>query len=407
MADETRTETGEPSGTRRGFDLGPSIGSPQALARALTDHWIDGSKAFLNGGVERFIRERLGDAELADFAREQAQGNGSSADARMFRLILRLDPKIEAQYMGYEVSEAGLTGLAAEQDGPFPTQDSSGALRTMYTDRILTMYAKASGADRFRELDDRWHQEFTTWQEHVERAQETGAGDLFAALAWRARARILLGLLDTKAAEGIRERAREAATGGAAGNRWMKGLSPDDPSIGTVMATVDIALPASTGVDPLIIQHKAQAKARRRRILPIAISVVILGLVAWGILAVNNSGGTSGAGGATPTGPAVSAQPSQIDAATAPVRGTGVTLKAIDLLEKPDPGANVLQHVDQGVVIEIVGNGEGYILIRVKEDPTVNGYALKADLRQVCAFSCNISAPSPAASGGPSPSASG
>ncbi len=407
VADETRTETGESPGSLVALELGPSVNSAQALARVMTDHWMEATRAFIKGDLERFIRERLGNAELADFARDQAQGNGSSADARMFRLILRLDPKIEARYMGYELNEAGLAGLAAEQDGPFPTQDSSGALRTMYTDRVLTTYAEASGADRFRELDDRWHEEFSTWQELVERVKTSGGDDLFSALSWRARARILLGLVDTKAAEGIRERARAAASDKVTNHSWMKGLSPDDPSIGTVLATADLAQAAATTDDPVVVQRKARAKAIRGRIWSIVSTLVFIGLVVWGFLALSNTGGTTQAESATPTGTAVNPTAASTDPATASVQGTGVTNKAVDMLTEPKEGADVVQHLDQFTVVELIGSAPGFSWIRIKDTPDVAGYVPGADVSIRCPGTCNIAPASPPASGSPAASPSG
>jgi hypothetical protein len=393
VADEQVAEPGETSTREEASQLlRTSYDSPAALARALTEHWEEATGTLLRGDLERYARDVMRDEQLAAFVHEQAEGNGTSADARLFRVILRLDPSATPQYMGYEISEAGLGGLATELDGPFPTQSAAGALRTLYTDHVLATYGEAGKANRFRELDETWHAEFAAWQEEVDRVKSTGGPDLFAALAWRARARILLALLDTKAFDAIRERARKA-TAQAGGHRWLGGLSADDPSIGKVLAAADIAEAVAAGLDDSLVRERAAAKAKRSARLSGVISLVVVALVVYGIIALSKGGNTTAsagptgglAGGGHPTATA------SLNPADQPVQHTGVVQKPEPLLATPDPNGQVVKQLPKNTVIDIIGSAKGGLLwVRLRSDPKTSGYVSSANVLAVCAGQCNV-----------------
>jgi len=393
VSDEKVAEPGETS-TKEGESqlLGTTYESPRALARALTEHWEEGAAALARGDLERYVRDVMKDESLAAFVHEQGEANGTSADARLFRVILRLDPETTPQYMGYELSEAGLSGLAAELDGPFPTQAAAGALRTLYTDHVLATYGESAKIPRFRELDERWHQEVSEWQEAVERVKSDGGPDLFASLAWRSRARILLALLDTKAFEAIHERARKGAAA-AGSHRWLAGLSPDDQSVGKVLAAADIAASVEAGEDDRLVRERAAVKAKRSRRVSLLVSLVIVAAIVVGVISLSSGGGgpqitgpTGGLAGGGSSSPTASVKPADL-----PVQHTGVLQKAQPLLATADANGQTVQQLDKGTVIDIIGSAKGGLLfVRLRSDPNTSGYVSGGDVLQVCAGQCNV-----------------
>lgn len=393
MADETAAQagsTGGAGGTGGGgddFDL-RGYGSKKATADGLTDNWTDAVAALSEGGVERHVRERLNDPKAADEIVEIAKDKSVSEDTRLFRVILRLDPREDAEFMGYEPNEGGLSELAAEVDGPFPTWSATGALRIMYTDRVLSLYADAAKTPRFHELDERWHEEFETWGRLVGRSRDAGGPDVFGGSAWRTRAKILRGLLDTKDEEPLRLRAHEA-TKKPTVVEWTTDAAPiDRAGIGTLLACADLEDAADIYDAARRVEHKSAASRRRRGILSGVVIVALLVGVVVGIIAFTSTNATLGAfktGSPTPSATVATS----IDPSTAAVIGTDIVQQATPLLQSPEDGAAVVQQLAKGDrLYRISGDTHGFYFVKSSKDQKVTGWVAKSTLTEICPLQC-------------------
>jgi hypothetical protein len=382
VGDETQAEATTTEGfTLRGYD------TPKGLADGLTGHWTEAVAALADGSLERHARGTLNDPQLADEVAEIAKDKSVSEDTRLFRVIMRLDPREDAEFMGYEVSEAGLGELGTEVDGPFPTWSATAALRIMYTDHVLTLYADATKASRFRELDGRWHDEFETWGGLVGRSRDAGGIDVFADNAWRTRAKILRGLLDTKDEEPLRAKAREAAKRPTVAD-WTRDVGPlDTAGIGALMAASDLE-PAADAYDEARRSERKAEKSRRRR--GVAGGVVVVGLlvgVVVGIIAFTNTNPSVGLDTTSPSPTATVA--TSIDPSTAAVIGTEIVQNPTPLLETPDDGATVIQQLaKQDRLYKLSPDTHGFYLVKLSTDDKVVGWVKKNDVAEICPVQC-------------------
>jgi hypothetical protein len=389
VADETAAQAGGTGGGGGGgsFEL-RNYDSPKALADGLTANWTDAVAALADGSVERHVRERLNDPKAADDIAEIAKDKSVSEDTRLFRVILRLDPREDAEFMGYEPNEGGLSELAAEVDGPFPTLSATGALRIMYTDRVLSLYADAAKTSRFHELDERWHEEFETWGRLVGRSQDAGGPDVFAGSAWRTRAKILRGLLDTKDEEPLRVRAREAAKKPTV-VEWTSDADPiDRAGIGTLLACADLEDAADIYDASRRAEGKAAASRRRRGILGGVATVALLVGVVVGIIAFTSTSATVGIDFGPSNTPSATVATS-IDPKTAEVVGTEILQEATPLLESPDDGAAVVQQLAKGDrLYRISKDTHGFYFVKSAKDDNVVGWVAKSTVTEICPLQC-------------------
>jgi len=363
--------------------------SPKALADALTEHWTEAVAVLPSGDIERHVRETLNDAAAADDIAETAKDKSVSEDTRLFRVIMRLDPREHPVFMGYELSEQGLTELAAEVDGPFPTWSATAALRIMYTDRVLTLYAEAAKTTRFRELDDRWHLEFEAWDRVAGKSMEEGGPDVVSRSAWRIRARILELQLDTKGDESLRTRAKEAmAKPTVAG--WAKDVGGlEGAGIGTLMGVADLGDAADTYDQTKQAEKKDTSSKRRRGALSGFVSIgLILGIVI-AVAAFTSTGSDVGNLGnlnspTTTPSPTKSVPNDQL-----PVIGTATITKDTPLLKDPKADADVIQQLKKDDRVFQVGHDEnGFYFVKLAKDDKVFGWVDKSNASIICPVQC-------------------
>ncbi len=362
--------------------------TPKALADALTTHWTDAVVALSDGDVERQARDGLHDEALAGDVAEIAGDKQVSEDTRLFRVIMRLDPHEHPQFMGYELSEQGLAELASEVDGPFPTWSATAALRILYTDHVLSLSADATKTPRFRDLDERWHEEFGSWSKLTSRSTEAGGPDVFSKSAWRTRAKVLQGLIDTKGDEELRTRAREAMQKPTVAG-WTNDVGGvDGAGVGTLMGVADLGDAADT-FDQTRRDEKKDASSRRRKgALSGFVSIGLIVVLVVGVAAFASSGsGTTIVNNLSPT-PAASATAS-IDPLKAPVIGTATVLKPTDLLEEPKAGSKVVSNLKKDDRVYQIGHDEnGYYQVKLSTDQTVFGWVDKNDVNVICPVQC-------------------
>jgi hypothetical protein len=362
--------------------------TPKALADALTAHWTDAVMALSTGDVERHARDVLHDEALAADIAESAKDKSVSEDTRLFRVIMRLDPRENPQFMGYELSEQGLAELASEVDGPFPTWSATAALRIIYTDRVLSLYADAAKTQRFREFDERWHEEFDAWSRLTARSSDAGGPDIFSKSAWRTRAKILQLLIDTKGDEELRTRARAALQKPTVAS-WTKDVGTiEGAGVGTLMGIADLGDAADIFDQTRRDERKATASRRRKGALSGFVSIGLIVVIVVGVAAFASSGAGNNNNLNITTAPTVTASAS-INPVTADVIGTGTVLKPTDILEEPKDGSKVVHKLKKDDRVYQVGHDQnGFYQVRLSTDAKVYGWVDKNDINIICPVQC-------------------
>jgi hypothetical protein len=389
VANETVTESGKAGGGEgEGLQLS-RYDSPKALADGLTENWTDAVAALADGSLEQHVRDVLKNPQLADDIAEIAKDKSVSEDTRLFRVIMRLDLREHAEIMGYELSEGGLAELTAEVDGPFPTWSATSALRIMYTDRVLTTYAEATKTPRFRELDDRWHEEFETWAKLVGRSREAGGPDVFSLAAWRRRAKILRRLLDMKDDESIRSKARESAKKPTVAEWTSEVGSLDGAGVGSLLAVADLDEAADVYDATRRAERKAEASRRRRGVIGgIAVVVLLVGVV-YGIIAFTNVSTTVGTNFDTASATPTATVATSIDPASATVVGTATLSEDSPLLKEPKADAEVVQQLKKDSRVFLISHDtNGFYLVKLADDEKVVGYVDKNVANVICPVQC-------------------
>jgi hypothetical protein len=289
--------------------------------------------------------------------------------------------------MGYELSEQGLSELASEVDGPFPTWSATAALRIIYTDDVLSLSADATKTPRFRELDARWHEEFGSWSTLSARSGEAGGPDVFSKAAWRTRAKILQGLVDTKGDEELRTRAREAMQKPTVAS-WTKDVgSIDGAGVGTLMGVADLGDAADVYDQTRKDEKKATASRRRKGAVSGFVSIGLIVALVIGVAAFASTGSSTNLVNVTtaPTAsPTVSVNPLK-----APVIGTGTVVKATDMLAEPKAGSKVVVKLKKDDRVYQIGHDQnGFYQMKLSTDQTVFGWVDKNDVNIICPVQC-------------------
>lgn len=362
--------------------------SPNALANGLTGNWTESVAALSTGAIERHARDNFHDTPLADDIAEVAKDKTVSEDTRLFRVIMRLDPREHPEFMGYELSEQGLADLSSEVNGPFPTWSATAALRILYTDRVLSIAADATKTSRFRELDDRWHEEFEAWGKLASRSHESGGPDIYSKSAWQTRAKILHGLIDTKGDEALRQRAREAMQKPTVAE-WTSDVgSLDGAGVGTIMGVADLGDAADTYDQSRQDEKKENSSKRRRGAVSGFVSIGLIVLIVFAVAAFTSTSGTGPLDLGNSATPSVAPSKS-IDPVNATVIGTATIIKDSPLLQDPKAGATVVQQLKKGDrVYQIAHDENGFYEVRLSTDDKVFGWVNKDDATIICPVKC-------------------
>jgi len=382
VANETEGDAGTNGLRLTGAD------SPKALADALNASWTEAVAALSRGEVEAQARTVLHDDALADDIHE-IQGDRSVAeDTRLLRVIMRLDPRQNAEFIGYELSEQGLAELAAEVDGPFPTWSANAALRIMDTDRVLSIYADATKTPRFKELDVRWHAEFDAWATLVNQSKEAGGPDVYSQAAWRTRAKIFRGLLDTKDDEALRQSAREALKKPTVAE-WAKDAgSIESAGVGTLMGVSALGDAATVYDDARTVEKKENTSKRRRGVLSGVISIGLIVGVVFAVAAFASGTNKQNFNFTTEATATKTAQVVPLDPNN-PVIGTATITKDTPLLAAADPSAEVILQLQEGErVFQIEHDEKGFYPVKLASDEKVVGYVDKSNAVIICPVQC-------------------
>ena len=283
--------------------------------------------------------------------------------------------------LGYPLNEQGLASLAAAVASGTPSHLSMDALNSAYRGHLLSAYGDATGQARFREIDERWHNEVDAWGAHVREAAAAGGPDVYGRQAWRARAWLLQAILRPEAEQAIRERADAAMKSPGALRPWFRGA--DDPKNGPLGKS----LAAATLADAAPDHYEPPAPNKTKRAIKWGVlAVVILGLGYFVFTLVGSGDDTS-----TPQAEQTSEGPDQSGKGTGNrVQFTGVANVATTLRETPDASAGAVTNVEQFAVLEVMELQGDWYGVRIKEKPDTFGYVEKAQVDIRCEGKCQI-----------------
>jgi hypothetical protein len=283
--------------------------------------------------------------------------------------------------LGYPLNEQGLASLAAAVASGTPSHLSMDALSSAYRGRLLAAYGDATGQTRFREIDDRWHDDVDAWGEQVRDAVAAGGPDVYGRQAWRARAWLLQAILRPEAEQAIRERAEAATKSPAALRPWFRGV--DDPKNGPVGSALAAAMLADAAPD----HYEPPAPNKTKRVVKWGVlAAVILGL---GYLAFTVVG--PGEDESTPQADQTTGGPDQSGKGTGNrVQFTGVANVATTLRETPEASGVTVADVEQFTVLEVMELEGDWYGVRIKETPDTFGYVEKAQVDIRCEGKCQI-----------------
>jgi hypothetical protein len=256
----------------------------------------------------------------------------------------------------------------------------------MYTDRVLTLAAESSKTPRFRELDDRWHEEFDAWAGLTARSQESGGPDVFSKAAWHTRAKILRGLIDTKGDEELRGRAREALQKPTV-SAWAKDLgSLEGAGVGTLMGVADLGDAADVYDAQIRAEKKETSSKRRRGALSGFVSIGIIAGIVIAVAAFTSSGAPTNINFTTEPSPTPS---KSVNPSDAPVIGTATVTKATDLLADPKAGSQVVTKLKKGARVYQIGHDQnGFYQVKTADEPVQFGWVDKSVAVIICPVQC-------------------
>ena len=117
------------------------------LALHIGDHWEAASQDLARGQITEWLSNDLGDAELAQTARNLLRDRALTADERLLRLRLQLAPELPPVWKGRSLTAAALSGLA--QTALEGDAASQALLLELFQGRpeVLGLYAVAGHAE--------------------------------------------------------------------------------------------------------------------------------------------------------------------------------------------------------------------------------------------------------------------
>lgn len=284
------------------------------------------------------------------------------------------------EHMGYPLTDEGLRRLAEEVGGARPTHQAADALTSMFRDRTL---AEAVGG-RYRELDDRWHAEFDAWKAAVDRANESGAAEVYSTQAMRARGLLLGALLSREAEAELRASARAAATPEARSVAWYADLGePEQARPGDVLAMVVLGPVAEEAARDQRRDRKASRKRLRGRLITAAVLAGLLGYVVYAILSGGDEGGTQAGDRQAPG--------QSDDPAFQNVLYTAVVSEATPIYEEADEATTAVTELEQFAVVHIIDESNpDWYQVRLPDDEEMAGWVPR-DLVQIrCQGRCRV-----------------
>jgi len=365
--------------------------TPQSVAKAFAENWGEATRELEGDDLRRWAETGLGDPDLARFIAGLQDEPGQSPDARLFRLIRRLDPSAPPTYMGYPITEEGLTGVAAQVAGPSPTRQTAEMVFGLFRDRVLTLHAESSGQQRFAQIDQRWHDEFADWQKGMADAREGGGPDIAAASSWKVRARLLLATVDPAAEAELRNDARKVASARVSARPWFSGLgNPDSAGIGALAAMDTLGREIAVRGDPQQSAEDAEVKRKKRRRIRLGVLAGLIVAIVAVVLLTRGGGGTEAApGGANPSG---AASPGATTSAV-PVKvlyTAGLTAPE-NMLKDPKDGADLVTKLPKGSVVEILSEQEtDWYQVRLKDQPDTVGWVPRERVNILCNGTCSV-----------------
>jgi hypothetical protein len=153
------------------------------------------------------------------------------------------------------------------------------------------------------------------------------------------------------------------------------------------MGVADLGDAADTYDEGRRDEKKANAAKKRRGALSGVVSIGLIVLIVFGVVAFTS---TSGGGVLNFGSPTPSPSPSKsVSADKATVIGTATITKDTPLLQDPKADATVVQQLKKGDrVYQIAHDENGYYEVRLSTDQTVFGWVDKSNATIICPVQC-------------------
>lgn len=263
------------------------------IAQAFGANWADARKVVERGHLLNWVKDDLRDNEWRQFLSDLDR-DCRDLDERIFRIIVKLDPKTTPTFCGYHLDPDGLQRLtndALANAGP-----ARAVLATLFDRRILVIAAEATGVAHYRDLHEMWNAQIESYKAQSDVVVRAGAPQS-AINEGRDRARSAMLLSVLPSGQGyvseLRKRAREAATPELQDCDWFQALGDPSKSTPPVAFLIPLLAPHAQAPAAEVRRTRAQHAAEQRD-ARIAIWVkvgfaVFLGIVIVGVFLGYNS----------------------------------------------------------------------------------------------------------------------
>ena len=155
LAGHPTPEVADPAaagGSTQVFELeGRHYTSLKGVATALVSRWEVGRSRVAHGAVQRWVRARGDDPQLAAWF-EELEGQRWDEHGRLVRVALRLHPELPPVYRGYDISLEGLRGLAAEAVRDGEDSPASQVARSLLEQDVIGAVASLTGSPEHHRL---------------------------------------------------------------------------------------------------------------------------------------------------------------------------------------------------------------------------------------------------------------
>jgi len=205
------------------------------LARHIGDHWAAASQDLARGQITEWLCNDLGDAELAQTARDLLRDRALSHDERLLRLRIQLAPELPPVWKGRSLTATDLSGLAQTAlEGDTASQILLLELFQGQPD-VLGLYAAAGHAES-RQIQTAWRTANADYEQAWQTARAGGAPAALQSEPALALAELLLAVLTPAVQTRLEMAVRTAAQPGAIRPAWLNGLLESATRCGVALA---------------------------------------------------------------------------------------------------------------------------------------------------------------------------
>jgi serine/threonine protein kinase len=205
--------------------------TPRELALGLAEHWADAVKHMARGYITDWVRVDVRDQDLLSFIQDLDAESNLDGDAKLFRLIRRLNPESPPIYMDLVLSEESLARIAFNAKNG--DKNSQNWLASIFKGNILSAYeihsdqASPRSTRRFlapfRGIELNWQKSVEDYLLKANEIREKGPR-IECNLTEEIRGLLLLASLSPESVEFLRISALETYTDDAKECSWFKSL---------------------------------------------------------------------------------------------------------------------------------------------------------------------------------------